>query len=759
MKKSTKLLSVLLAFVMVISVFAATMASAAAPYKPTYSDEVTEEDVELLLKDVDTVLLAKVLKGSVIESIYKALPGLATYIGTDLSKVEFYSDGIWGRKSSYARDPETQQLVTNYEFNLSKPTTALNQERFADLEAYGDGNRKDNIAAKDADKYPKDMPGRFDKGSIILDQAEEVNENGEVTKEAVEGTFTKFFKDHPIEVNSLDDFKNEINNIVATVLMDRLGLIGMLGSKYTPEQFGGVIPASGGDPQALYDIITALDDVCAGLGIEQTHSAAEFVSWNNKDDEVSLFPTKIQAVDDQGKPTVMDDYGRHVMVDPPEDTIKVGTEYIQNIVNALFKDGALAANVVGVIQSIVIPENGARLYKGLAQIVSGLEAAINSPFGSAYLGKKDEAGNYEEGSIAATLHNLYTTFQSLPTLDTGKDTQRFDIEGLINFVIAQVVDPSTLSLDFVDRAEGNGKAPKKLLSGISTQSDVMPLASDAMISLKFRHMDLDRVAEAESHADVVKIVYDYLYDNLICYRETNDLLTTAFTPIGSQSLIERVLKTDIPKEIEDEILNALKTDREPLAAHLITLVAEMDEVHHHPNLEFVKGTPATCTANGTVDYYHCPDCGLNFATDDPYALDETALTSFVAPATGHQSLTKVEAKAATCTENGNVEYYRCDACGLAFKSEEDAAANNAFDPTVKAAGHQYGEWKEENGKQVRTCSVCGATETKDAAAQPDKTLPQIPVTGAAVTGFSAISLLAAAAFVTMAVRSKKDRDE
>lgn len=752
MKKSTKLLSVLLAFVMVISVFAATMASAAAPYKPTYSDEVTEEDVELLLKDVDTVLLAKVLKGSVIESIYKALPGLATYIGTDLSKVEFYSDGIWKRQSTMYRD-EQNQLQTKYTFELSKPTTELNAERFADLEAYGDGNRKDNIAAKDADKYPEDMPGRFDKGSIILDQAEEVNENGEVTKEAVEGTFTKFFKDHPIEVNSLDDFKNEINNIVATVLMDRLGLIGMLGSKYTPEQFGGVIPASGGDPQALYDIITALDDVCAGLGIEQTHSAAEFVSWNNKDDAVDLFPTKIQAVDDQGKPTVMDDYGRHVMVDPPEDTIKVGTEYIQNIVNALFKDGALATNVVGVIQSIVIPENGARLYKGLAQIVSGLEAAINSPFGSAYLGKKDEAGNYEEGSIAATLHNLYTTFQSIPTLEPDTDKERLDIEGLVNFLIGTLLgDNSPLDITFVDRAEGDGKAPKGLL-GISTESEIMPMA--AIVSLKFRHMQLDRVANAESMADVVKIVYDYLYDNLICYRETNTLIKMAI----QTGILENALNMQLPEDVKNEILTALETDREPLADHLIGLVAEMDEVHHHRDLQAVAGKAATCTANGTVAYYHCPDCGRNFATNDPYAANETALTSLVAPATGHQHVTKVEAKAATCTEDGNVEYYRCDACGLAFKTEADAAANNAFDPTVKAAGHQYGEWKEVNGKQVRTCTVCGATETKGAASQPDKNLPQIPVTGAAVTGFSAISLLAAAAFVTMAVRSKKDRDE
>lgn len=733
MKKPVKLLSVLLAFVMVISVFAATMAQAAAPYKPTYNDDVTEKDVELLLKDVDTVLSAKVLTGSVIESIYKALPGLTMLIGK-AKDVEFYSEGIWNRtpnptgthKEDNPKKPGTQMTVWEYTVDpkITTPTTELNQERFADLYKYGDGNKTDFMPNTGTKEYNGEKEytgvGRYNQGNIVEDVKDE---SGNIT---TEGTFTRFFKDHPIVVNSLDDFKNEINNIVATVLMDGLGLISALGAKYTPaEDYGSfVIPASGGAPDALYSLFEGLDDICAGLGIEQpTKATACFVEWNSAHTSVSWLPD-----------------------------VKAATTYVQNIVSALFKDGALATNVVGAIQSLVVTESGAQIYKGVNKIVNALEAAINSPFG-ANLGKKDEKGNWEEGSIAATLHNIYTIFQSIPTLDPDTDKERLDIEGLVNFLIGQFVDPSTLALEFVERKEGDGKAPKGLLN-ISAQSDVMPLASDAMISLKFRHMILDRVAEAESHADVVKIVYDYLYDNLICYRETNELLKTAFTPIGNQSLIERVLKTDIPKDIEDEILNALKTDREPLADHLITLVAEMDEVHHHRDLQAVAAKPATCTEAGTIAYYHCPDCGLDFATDDMYAPDETALTSIAAPAKGHH-VTKVDAKDATCTEAGNVEYYRCDDCGLAFKTEADAADNKSFDPTVKATGHKFGDWKDEDGKQVRTCTVCGVKETKGAADKPNAGGPNIPNTGIAITSISAISVAAAAAFVTMSVRAKK----
>lgn len=38
-------------------------------------------------------------------------------------------------------------------------------------------------------------------------------------------------------------------------------------------------------------------------------------------------------------------------------------------------------------------------------------------------------------------------------------------------------------------------------------------------------------------------------------------------------------------------------------------------------------------------------------------------------ALGHK-LTKVEAKAATATEDGNIEYYKCEGCGKYFKDAE-----------------------------------------------------------------------------------------
>ena len=98
----------------------------------------------------------------------------------------------------------------------------------------------------------------------------------------------------------------------------------------------------------------------------------------------------------------------------------------------------------------------------------------------------------------------------------------------------------------------------------------------------------------------------------------------------------------------------------------------------------------------------------------------------ITPALGHtHSLTNVEAKAPTCTEDGNIEYYKCEGCGKLF---EDATANvetTADNVVVKATGHEY-EWiidKEatatEKGSKHEECKICG--DTKDPV--------EIPATG------------------------------
>lgn len=74
-------------------------------------------------------------------------------------------------------------------------------------------------------------------------------------------------------------------------------------------------------------------------------------------------------------------------------------------------------------------------------------------------------------------------------------------------------------------------------------------------------------------------------------------------------------------------------------------------------------------------------------------------------------LTKTEAKAATCTEAGNVEYYTCT-CGKIFA--DSTATTELTEIATAPLGHRFDEWVFDNVAHTATreCSVCYETETK-----------------------------------------------
>ena len=120
---------------------------------------------------------------------------------------------------------------------------------------------------------------------------------------------------------------------------------------------------------------------------------------------------------------------------------------------------------------------------------------------------------------------------------------------------------------------------------------------------------------------------------------------------------------------------------------------------------------------------HTPDREAATETD-PIKCTECGY--IITAALGHtHSLTKVEANAPTCTEDGNIEYYTCSGCSKLFA---DATGNVEItaDKTVdKATGHQY-EWvidKEatatEKGSKHEECKVC----------HDKKAAVEIPATG------------------------------
>jgi len=120
----------------------------------------------------------------------------------------------------------------------------------------------------------------------------------------------------------------------------------------------------------------------------------------------------------------------------------------------------------------------------------------------------------------------------------------------------------------------------------------------------------------------------------------------------------------------------------------------------------VEAKAPTCTEDGNVEYYNCSVCKKNFAD----AKGEKELTTVVEAAKGHK-LTKVEAKAATCTAAGTIEHYSCDSCKKLFADAEAKTETTAEKVAVAAKGHT----EVAVAGKAATCTETGLTEGKKCA--------------------------------------------
>ena len=128
------------------------------------------------------------------------------------------------------------------------------------------------------------------------------------------------------------------------------------------------------------------------------------------------------------------------------------------------------------------------------------------------------------------------------------------------------------------------------------------------------------------------------------------------------------------------------------------------------SLEKTDAKEATCTEDGNKEFWYCPVCKQFFS--DEKGLNAIAEKDTVIPATGHK-LEKAEAKEATCTEDGSIEYWTCSVCDKCFSDAEGTTEIEKSATVIPAAGHvmSHVEAKEatteENGnKEYWTCSVC-----------------------------------------------------
>ena len=124
----------------------------------------------------------------------------------------------------------------------------------------------------------------------------------------------------------------------------------------------------------------------------------------------------------------------------------------------------------------------------------------------------------------------------------------------------------------------------------------------------------------------------------------------------------------------------------------------------------------SCTENGMKEHWECSLCGECFA--DKVGKTPLDTKTAVTPKTGHDWI-HYTAKAATCTDEGRTEYWKCTNCGQYSADKDGKKLLTEAAIKVKALGHDWSEWtvsKEATanaeGEETHSCKRCKITETR-----------------------------------------------
>ncbi len=139
--------------------------------------------------------------------------------------------------------------------------------------------------------------------------------------------------------------------------------------------------------------------------------------------------------------------------------------------------------------------------------------------------------------------------------------------------------------------------------------------------------------------------------------------------------------------------------------------SEVIPAAHSIDPEPMPAHPASCTEDGTVEYYECSKCGKRFS--DAEGINE--LASIIEESTGHD-LTHLPETPATCTAEGNIACYYCEKCGGYYSDENGENPIDAASVVIEIDPDAH-VW--ENGVCSREgCgAVCEHTDVVDGVCQ------------------------------------------
>ena len=161
-------------------------------------------------------------------------------------------------------------------------------------------------------------------------------------------------------------------------------------------------------------------------------------------------------------------------------------------------------------------------------------------------------------------------------------------------------------------------------------------------------------------------------DSLTLQEKGSDTLTATVEPADAtnQDVIWKSSDTSIATVSEDGTVTAISAGNATITATAADgsgKSASCSVTVTHGDMVHTPKKDATCTADGNEEYWTCETCGNHFS--DAEGKTEIELSDTVISATGH-NLIKMEANKATVDASGNIEYWYCSDCEKYFKDEK-----------------------------------------------------------------------------------------
>ena len=157
---------------------------------------------------------------------------------------------------------------------------------------------------------------------------------------------------------------------------------------------------------------------------------------------------------------------------------------------------------------------------------------------------------------------------------------------------------------------------------------------------------------------------------------------------------------------------------------LTVTVKPADATNQDVTWESSKTSIATVSEDGTVTAISAGN-----ATITATAADGSGISASCTLTVTHGKMVQTPKKDATCTVDGTEEYWMCEICGKHFEDESGTIPTTPEENKIQATGHSYGEpvWNwSEDGKTCTVTFTCEKDETH-------KETPKVIVTSAEKT--------------------------